>query len=253
MHADQRLRPDRERRTVLRGLVLLGALSIIGLLLQRTHLAFGPGWVDAPAWIDAPTWIDAKVRGHGVAGELLFVCVAGMLTAVGVPRQLVSFLGGYAFGLVFGTVLAVVATLLGCAASFYCARLLGRAYLSRRFSARVRRLDDFIQAHPLSATLLIRLSPVGNNLLTNLLAGVTSVRPSLFFAASAVGYIPQSMAFALGGSGVEVDPLLRTALGVILLVVCGALGAWLLRKFRRGKAHEFDAESEPTNASRPHA
>ncbi|HXV07277.1 MAG TPA: VTT domain-containing protein [Burkholderiales bacterium] len=239
----------RDWRTVLRGAMLLGSLAVFGLLLQRTHVGamFGPGWVDAPAWIDA------EVRGHGVAGELLFVCVAGMLTAVGVPRQLVSFLGGYAFGLVFGTVLAVAATLLGCAASFYCARVLGRAYLARRFSGRVRRFDDFIRAHPLGMTLLIRLSPVGNNLLTNLLAGVTSVRPSLFFAASAVGYIPQSLAFALGGSGVEVDPLLRTALAVILFLVSGALGAWLLRKFRRGPPLDFDTESELTYASGPRA
>lgn len=247
MHTDRSPRSDRERRSVLRGLVLLGALAMIGLLLERTHLAFGPAWVDAPAWIDA------QVRGHGVAGELLFVCVAGMLTAVGVPRQLVSFLGGYAFGLVFGTVLAVAATLLGCAASFYCARVLGRAYLAQRFSARVRRLDDFIRAHPLGTTLLIRLSPVGNNFLTNLLAGVTSVRPSLFFAASAVGYIPQSLAFALGGSGVEVDPLLRNALAVILFVVSGALGAWLLRKLRRGKPLDFDTESELAYAPEPRA
>lgn len=226
---------------MLRGLVLLGCLAAIGLLFQRTHLGstFGPAWVDA------------EVRGHGVAGELLFVCVAGMLTAVGVPRQLVSFLGGYAFGLVFGTVLAVVATLIGCAASFYCARLLGRAYFGRRFSGRVRRLDDFIRAHPLGMTLLIRLSPVGNNLTTNLLAGVTSVRPSLFFAGSAVGYVPQTMAFALGGSGVDVDPVFRTALAVILLILSGALGVWLLRRFRRGKALDFGAESELAYASAP--
>ncbi|HEY7759890.1 MAG TPA: VTT domain-containing protein [Burkholderiales bacterium] len=242
MHADSPL-SHRDWRPALRGLALLGSLAVIGFLLQRTHLGatFGPAWVDA------------EVRGHGVAGELLFVCVAGVLTAVGVPRQLVSFLGGYAFGLVFGTVLAVVATLIGCAASFYCARLLGRTYFGRRFSGRVRRLDGFIRAHPLGMTLLVRLSPVGNNLMTNLLAGLTSVRPSLFFVGSAVGYVPQSMAFALGGSGVDVDPVLRTALAVILLVVSGVLGAWLLRKFRRGKSLDFDTESELTYASGPRA
>jgi hypothetical protein len=61
------------------------------------------------------------------------------------------------------------------------------------------------------------------------------------------------MAFALGGSGVDVDPVLRTALAVILLVVSGVLGAWLLRKFRRGKSLDFDTESELTYASGPRA
>jgi uncharacterized membrane protein YdjX (TVP38/TMEM64 family) len=225
---------QRDWRMALRGLGLLASLAGIGLLLEQTHLASSFG----------PAWVDAEVRGHGIAGELLFVCVAGILTAVGVPRQLVSFLGGYAFGLLFGTVLAVVATLLGCVVSFYYARLLGRAYVEGRFSGRVRELDNFIRVHPLGITLLMRLSPVGSNLFTNLLAGVTSVRASLFFAGSAVGYLPQTMVFALGGSGLNVDPAFRTALAVILLVLSGALGVWLLRRFRRGKSPDFGAQSE---------
>jgi uncharacterized membrane protein YdjX (TVP38/TMEM64 family) len=236
-------RSRRDWRTVPRGLGLLACLAVIGLLWANTQLGATLG----------PAWVDAEVRGHGLAGELLFVCVAGLLTAVGVPRQLVSFLGGYAFGLIFGSVLAVLATLIGCAASFYSARLLGRAYVARRFSGRVRQLDNFIRAHPLGMTLLIRLSPVGNNLITNLLAGVTSVRPSLFLAGSAIGYVPQTIVFALGGSGVNVDPAFRIALSVVLFIVFGALGAWLFREFRHGKPLDFDTESELTYASRPRA
>lgn len=234
MHADRR-----DWRLAPRGLGLLAALGVIGLLFANTQLGstFGAAWVDA------------QVRGHGLVGEVLFVCVAGMLTAVGVPRQLVSFLGGYAFGLIFGSALAVLATLIGCAASFYCARLLGRAYVVRRFSGRVHRLDDFIRRHPLGMTLLIRLSPVGNNLITNLLAGVTSVRPATFFAGSAIGYIPQTMVFALGGSGAHVDPVLRIALSVILFILFGALGAWLLGKFRHGKPLDFGVQPALNDAS----
>jgi uncharacterized membrane protein YdjX (TVP38/TMEM64 family) len=225
-------------RTVLRAICLFVSLAIVVLLLEKTHLGATFG----------PAWIDAEVRGHGFAGELLFVCAGGMLTAVGMPRQLMSFLGGYAFGLVSGSALAVLGTLTGCAASFYYARLLGRAYVARRFSGRVRRLDRLIAEHPLEMTLLIRLSPVGNNLVTNLLAGVTSVRPSRFFAGSAIGYLPQTVIFALAGSGVNADPLLGSALSVTLFIVSGALGAWLFRRFRQSKSVDLGLASGPTGA-----
>ena len=238
MHVDYP-RWRRDWRTVLPGLGLLASLALIGLLVEKSHIGA----------TFCPAWVDAEVRGHGLVGELLFVCVAGALTAVGMPRQLVSFLGGYAFGLMFGTALALLATLLGCAASFFCARLLARAYVVRRFSGRVRRLDGIIRRHPLQVTLLIRLSPVGNNLATNLLAGVTSVRPSLFFAASAVGYAPQTMAFALGGSGVNVDPVLRILLSVALFVLSAALGVWLFRRFRHGQSLDSGAQSPPIDPS----
>jgi uncharacterized membrane protein YdjX (TVP38/TMEM64 family) len=233
MQADQIPSPARWR-TLLRALGLLGSLAIIVPLLEKTHLGATFG----------PAWIDAEVRGHGLTGELLFLCAGGILTAVGMPRQLVSFLGGYAFGLVSGSALAVLATLIGCATSFYYARLLGRAYVASRFSARVRRLDGLIAQHPIKMTLLIRLSPVGNNLVTNLLAGVTSVRASLFFAGSAIGYLPQTVIFALGGSGVNASPLLGSALTVVLFIASGALGAWLLRKFRQGRSLDLGLESQ---------
>ena len=231
MQGDQ-VRARGRWRIALRAIGLLGSVAAIALLLEKTHVGA----------IFGPAWIDAEVRGHGLAGELLFVCAGGMLTAVGMPRQLVSFLGGYAFGVVSGSALAVLATLIGCAASFYYARLLGRAYVASRFPGRVRRLDGLIAEHPLQTTLLIRLSPVGNNLLTNLLAGVTSVRPAPFFAGSVIGYLPQTVIFALGGSGVNADPLLGSALSVILFIVSGALGVWLFRRLRYGRRLDFDLE-----------
>ena len=59
-------------------------------------------------------WIDREVRGKGMPGELLFVAVGGLVTAVAVPRHVVSFLGGYAFGFGLGSALALAATEIGC-------------------------------------------------------------------------------------------------------------------------------------------
>lgn len=233
-------------RLVLRGFALIGALVALGFFLEETR--FGAAINEA--------WIDREVRGHGFSGEILFVAAAAVFTAVGLPRQLISFLGGYAFGFLLGTLLATLATVASCVATFLYARLLGRGPIAQRFGGRIRRVDEFLRAHPFSMTLLVRLLPVGNNLVTNLAAGVTSVRAAPFFAGSAIGYVPQTAAFALIGSGVNLDPVLRIGLGAVLFVASGAIGVWLYRKYRRSRA--LDAEiareleaAKPARGRRP--
>jgi len=198
-------------------------------------------------------WIDSHIKGQGIAGEVLFLGLAALATGVGLPRQVVSGLAGYAFGLTLGTGLALLGTVLGCIGSFYYARLLARAPLQKKFSTRVRSLDDFLHDHTFSMTLLIRMLPIGSNVATNLAAGVSSVRAVPYFNGSALGYFPQTLIFALLGSGVSVDPALRISLSVVLFIASGLLGVYLYRHFRHGKSldthidEELGADDEPLN------
>lgn len=212
-------------RVFLRGLLFIASLVVLGYLVDVAHL------------LDK-AWIDAHVRGQGFDGELLFVAVAALFTAIGLPRQVVAFLAGYAFGLVEGGLLGLLGALLGCMGAFYYARLFGRRVIAGRFPGRVRKIDEFIHEHPLTMTLLIRLLPVGSNLVTNLAAGVSSVRPVPFFAGSALGYVPQTVIFALVGSGIAVQPVIRIGLAVALFIASGALGVYLYHRYRHG--HRLD-------------
>jgi len=227
-------------RVVLRGLILIGSLLAFGYLLEVTE--FGTAINEA--------WIDSEVRGNGVAGELLFVAAGALFIAVGLPRQIFSFLGGYAFGFVLGGALALLSSVAACVAAFYYARLMGRGAVKARFSRRIKKFDNFLHRNPFSMTLLIRLLPAGSNLVTNLLAGVSSVPGLAFFAGSALGYIPQTAVFALIGSGINLDPMLRIGVGVLMFVVSGALGAWLYRTYRHGKTlgAEIERELDDTSA-----
>jgi uncharacterized membrane protein YdjX (TVP38/TMEM64 family) len=212
-------------RIFLKGLVLIASFTLIGYLFEVGHLG---------AILDK-TWIDTEVRGKGLSGELLFLGMGMLATAVGMPRQAVSFFAGYAFDFALGTTLALGATVGGCLIAFFYARWFGRSLVAARFPNRIRRIDDFIRDHTLSMTLVIRLLPVGSNPVTNLAAGVTSVRALPFVLGSAIGYIPQTAVFALVGSGVNLSAVLRIGLGVALFVISGFLGIYLFRKFRRGR------------------
>jgi uncharacterized membrane protein YdjX (TVP38/TMEM64 family) len=212
-------------RVLVRGLVLIATLVAVGFLIEGLGLKsmFETGWVDA------------EVRGKGLWGEALFVLVGTAFAAIGLPRQAISFLGGYAFGFVIGTGLALLATMIGAVTTFHYARFMGREFMLRRFPHRIKKLDDFLAGNTAAMALVLRLSPFSNNLAANLAAGVSGVRPLPFFAGSALGYLPQTLIFALLGSGVEVDPVFRTAVSVALFVASTVLGLWLWRRYRTAK------------------
>jgi uncharacterized membrane protein YdjX (TVP38/TMEM64 family) len=225
-------------RVLLSGLALLATLVAVGWAIESG--AFGE--------VLSKDWIDTSVRGKGTGGEALFLCVAGLATALALPRHLVSFLGGYAFGVGLGTLLALAGTALGCLLTFFYARVIGRPLVSARLGARVQRIEDFLAAHPFWMTVLIRLLPVGNNFATNLAAGVSRVPALAFFLGSLLGYIPQTLVFALAGSGVDVGAAWRIGIAVALFLVSGIIGAWLYRRYRHGKtlgAEVDDALEQP--------
>jgi uncharacterized membrane protein YdjX (TVP38/TMEM64 family) len=210
--------------------VLAAGLLLAGALLRE--LGGVPG----------TAWVDASIRDEGLWGELVFVLVGAALTAAGVPRQTVAFLGGYAFGALLGVALGLAAQLLGCAAAYGWARLLGRDWAERRLAGRyghrLRPLRDALAANPFEATLALRLLPVGNNLALNLLAGMAGLRPLAFLAGSALGYLPQTVVFALLGKGIRVEGAWQLGLAGVLLVVSVAIGLWLLRRHRAARALE---------------
>lgn len=223
-------------RVLVKGLLLILSLALLGYLFNSSDL--GGSLNEA--------WIDARVRGHGVEGGMMFLLMGALFTAIGLPRQVIAFLGGYAFNVALGTLLGALAALLGCALSFGYARFFGKGLVRARLGERARRFDRFIQEHPFSMTVLIRLLPVGSNVLTNLAAGVSSVRPTHFLAGTLLGYLPQTLVFALVGSGVHIAPITKLSLAIALFLVSGALGVYLYQRFRRGLGldSEIDAALE---------
>jgi uncharacterized membrane protein YdjX (TVP38/TMEM64 family) len=190
-------------RVFLKGLVLIVSFVGVAYLFEVTELS---------SLLDKG-WIDREVRGHGISGELLFLGMGALATAVGVPRQAISFLAGYAFDVALGTLLGVLATVGGCVIAFSYSRWFGRGLIAARFPDRVRRIDGFIHDNTFNMTVLMRLLPVGSNLITNLAAGVANVRALPFVLGSALGYIPQTLVFSLVGSGITLDPLFRIGSG----------------------------------------
>lgn len=185
-------------------------------------------------------WADLHLRSQGGAGILLFVALAAALSPLGFPRQVLAALGGYAFGAVPGTVWCCLGLTAGCACGFFYSRLLARAALQRRFSGRIRKLDALLSRRPFLMSMAVRCLPVGNNALTNVAAGVTSIPAPAFIAGSALGYLPQTVIFSLLGSGIRVDPAMRLSLAVLLFALASCLGYRIYRDCLRLSPPEED-------------
>lgn len=197
-------------------ILLLASLVAAGLLLQRAGLG-------------------DLVQHAGDQGPLAFIALGGLACTVGIPRQVVAYAAGLAYGFWAGSALALAAELIGCAADFWWARLLARRWVARyltrsRPDARIARLDRFLATNAFRATLTLRLLPLGSNVALNLLAGVSGVAFGPFLLASALGYVPQTVVFTLLGGGVRVSGAAQMALAAVLMVASVALGITLMRR-----------------------
>jgi uncharacterized membrane protein YdjX (TVP38/TMEM64 family) len=200
---------------LIRACFLVAILVVAGLVLRPT----GPGLLHA--------------LHPGVAGAALLVGIGGVMVAAALPRQVLAFAGGYVFGAPAGIALSLCGQMLGCMLD-YAAALGLAAGLARRLLARPagRRVHRLLVAHPFTATLTLRLLPVSSNVMLNVLAGAARLKLSAFLGATLLGYLPQTIVFALLGSGTQVGRGTQLAVGAALFAAASVLGVVLYRRAR---------------------
>ncbi|MCM0613875.1 VTT domain-containing protein [Marinobacter sediminum] len=192
-------------------------------------LAISQGWLDLLA---DQKHLASYLHSHGVMGVVLIATGGAVYSGLGAPRQLLAFVFGFAMGFSTGTIFSTLVTTLGAAACFYTARFLLRPTLLKRFERRMTAFDRTIALDPLLKIMLIRLLPVGSNLLTNLLAGASGIRVLPFLVGSTLGYLPQMLIFALAGAGIGNANQYPLLLGAALFVVVAMIAATLYRNRR---------------------
>ncbi|MCB1460737.1 MAG: VTT domain-containing protein [Nitratireductor sp.] len=209
-------------KLLFRGAVLIAVLVGAGFLAN--HYKFK----------DILDYLDFSADGNAgwLHGKVAFAILGGLFTAIGGPRQAVSFFAAWFFGLADGFVVALAASSLGLLAGYGASHLFRNAansFIRGRVDVAVR----VWARHPFSLSLILRLLPVGSNLLANLAAGAASIPLVWFFAGSVIGYIPQTLVFSLMGSGVNVGSQQQVGLSIALFVVSIVLGLWVYARYRK--------------------
>jgi uncharacterized membrane protein YdjX (TVP38/TMEM64 family) len=192
--------PGGSRPTVRRWLplaaILLLAVIVFGTGLHR-HLSF-----------------ETLVRHHGVIHEFvvanrtaaiaLYVGLYIAVVALSVPGALVLTLsGGALFGGIVGGAAAVVGATVGATLIFLIARSAVGEHLARRAGPAVEKLAVGFREDAFSYLLFLRLVPIFPFFLVNLVPAVAGVRLATFVAATAIGIVPATFAFAFVGAGLD--------------------------------------------------
>jgi len=183
-----------------------------------------------------PVAIEQWLTAQGLLGWPLLVVGGVLLMLVGFPRQIVAFIGGGLLGVTAGTLLSTAMAAIACATTFLTARYFLQSWVKRRFPGVVAKLHPLLAGKPYTATLAIRLLPVGSNAITNIVAGASTIKGRAFVSASALGYVPQMLTFALMGQGMEQMSSWQISVSLSLLVCSVLLGAHLYRWYQQQPA-----------------
>jgi uncharacterized membrane protein YdjX (TVP38/TMEM64 family) len=176
-------------------------------LIALAGLAFAMGWhreLSLEGLVRHRAALDAFIGAHRVQALAIFIAVYVAAVALSLPGAVFLTVGaGVLFGWVLGGAAAVVGATLGATALFLIARGALADYVRRRVGTRVNQIIDGFRADAFNYLLFLRLVPAFPFWLVNLAPALAGVSLGTFVAATAIGIIPGTFAFAVFGAGLD--------------------------------------------------
>ena len=191
--------PPRSRRSLTRFLPLailaLGLVLVFALDLDR--------FASLSALREHHEALRAYVHGHAVLASLAFMGVYALATALSIPGgAILTLAGGLMFGLVWGSVMVVLAATMGAVAIFLAAKTALGDVLRARAGGWIRRLEGGFRDNAFSYLLTLRLIPVVPFWLLNLVPAFLGVSLVTFATTTFLGIIPGTVVYVGVGNGV---------------------------------------------------
>lgn len=206
-----------DAKLLVKPLVLTGVLTL-------AFVALHAGWLGDVTEEDLLRQLFSQ---HRAIAWPVFTLGAIVYTALGAPRQVLAFCCGYLLGGWWGGLLATLLTALGALLTMVSVRLSGLDWLRQRHGRRIERVREVLADDTWLWICVIRLMPVGSNLLTNIAAALAGLSLRQVLAGSLLGYLPQSLLFAYAGRGMALQDNTKLWVSLGLLAVSSVL-AWYL-------------------------
>ena len=175
---------------------MVGITVLIGAAVSLTHLASAKeALISFLDWAGNLGPLGAVSLGVGYIIAVVFFFPASILT-----------LGaGFAFGVLWGTVLVSAASTIGATLAFILGRTLLRDVIEKkvRSNPRFSAVDNAVKEHGFKIVLLTRLSPAFPFNLLNYMYGLTKVKLRDYFLASWIGMFPGTVMYVYLGSAAQ--------------------------------------------------
>lgn len=183
----------------LRLLTVALAVAAVTVLLKLTGAL---DYLSFEALAENREWLVAEVGELGLAAPLLFILIYALCTALSLPTGLLlSTVGGFLFGTLWGGLFNVVGATLGATLLFLAARTVLGDLLRARAGPSLKKLEAGFRENELSYMLVLRLVPLFPFWLVNLAPAFLGVRTATFVIGTFLGIIPGALVFASIGTG----------------------------------------------------
>ncbi len=194
--------PDVLRRSMslkLRVVTAAVAVAAVATLLKVTGLL---DYLSFSALAENREWLIQQVGELGYVAPLLFILAYAACTALSLPTGLLlSTLGGFLFGTLWGGFFNVVGATIGATMLFLAAKTILGDALRARAGPSLQKLERGFRENEHSYMLVLRLVPVFPFWLVNLAPAFLGVRTSTFVIGTFFGIIPGAFVFASVGTG----------------------------------------------------
>jgi uncharacterized membrane protein YdjX (TVP38/TMEM64 family) len=207
-----------------------GRKMLVRVLLAACLLAVACAVPAARTWLTAEH-ITVLIERMGVMGPIGLVLVGLVGPIFFVPRMPVCIVAGLLYGLTVGSIVGLMAGTAGSIAHYYLSMGLLSRSASRLTPQRWLRPFSAIRRHPFRALLLLRLFPLSNASVVNMVAGLLRVPFLPYVGATVVGTLPITVVYALWGQTARQPSGAHVALSIVVLASLTLL-AWLLPQAR---------------------
>jgi uncharacterized membrane protein YdjX (TVP38/TMEM64 family) len=184
------------------------------------------GWhkqLSLVALVDRRAAIDAFVAEHRIAALAAFAGIYALAVVLSLPgAAFLTICCGFVFGALVGGMTALVGATVGATVIFLIARSALGGWLVRRAGPRTESIAAGFCADAFNYLLFLRLVPIFPFWLVNLVPALCGVGLATFVAATALGIIPGTFAFAFFGAGLDGAIAAQTAVYHACLSAGGA-------------------------------
>lgn len=174
-------------------------------------------------------------EGAGQRGWLVLPVFAGAYALVAVtpiPVTIMAMAAGIVFGTVLGSVVSVLGVLVGCWGGYWLARLVGQAPVDRLLGKRFYKIQDQLEDNGFQAVFLLRLMPGVPYWPVNYGSGAFGVPQRDFVVASGLAAIPGQVALVALGTLVANPSILNAVVVVAAWAVVLVMTVWSYRSLK---------------------
>lgn len=182
-------------------------LTPLVLIVLAAGLIMAMGWhreVSLETLIRHRAAIEALVASHRLLALAAFIGLYIAAVALSLPGAAVlTISGGFIFGTVVGAMAAIVGATVGATLIFLAARSAMGEWLAARAGSVAARLAKNFRRDAFNYLLFLRFVPLFPFWLVNIVPALCGIGLAPYVAATLIGIVPATFAFALFGAGLD--------------------------------------------------